>query len=211
MFRGDLKKPLEFEPKDVITDPFPFFFRRNAIAPDLFAELVADWPDDSFFEGIAFKMGKRQGFTQHKPAFETLIARSTAWNRFFSYVNSPDFVHQAVTAFVPDFSLLGCRVSPKTLTFCDNVKKLSPEQLASNQYVTLDFEITRATTGYLRTPHSDSPHRLMAFLIFLNDASEYGGSGGAFAIHRHKQLPMLFENNPPEAFQHSGIRSLEFT
>ena len=47
----------------------------------------------------------------------------------------------------------------------------------------LRFDISAASNGYFREPHRDSDGTILAFLIYLEDQVNIGGSGGEFIIH----------------------------
>jgi len=47
----------------------------------------------------------------------------------------------------------------------------------------LRFDISSASNGYKRNPHKDSDGTIVAFLIYLEDQSKIGGTGGDFIIN----------------------------
>tara|TARA_E500000178_G_scaffold329558_1_gene360588 strand:+ start:1145 stop:1945 length:801 start_codon:yes stop_codon:yes gene_type:complete len=59
----------------------------------------------------------------------------------------------------------------------------------------LRFDISSASNGYKRTPHTDSDGTLIAFLIYLEDKNKIGGSGGNFIIN-DKNLNKVREIEP---------------
>ncbi len=50
----------------------------------------------------------------------------------------------------------------------------------------LRFDISAASNGYYREAHTDSDGTIFAFLIYLEDQLNIGGSGGNFVIHDAK-------------------------
>ena len=49
--------------------------------------------------------------------------------------------------------------------------------------VYLRFDISSASNGYFRTPHTDSDGTILAFLVYLEDQINIGGTGGEFVIN----------------------------
>jgi len=63
------------------------------------------------------------------------------------------------------------------------IKKILYKKNVGQNNFYLRFDISSASNGYKRTPHTDSDGTLIAFLIYLEDKSKIGGSGGNFIIN----------------------------
>ena len=50
----------------------------------------------------------------------------------------------------------------------------------------LRFDISSASNGYFRDPHRDSDGTILAFLVYLEDKENIGGTGGNFLINDEK-------------------------
>lgn len=67
--------------------------------------------------------------------------------------------------------------------FRNQTKKILYKKKDGQKSFYLRFDISSASNGYMRTPHTDSDGTLIAFLIYLEDKNEIGGSGGNFIIN----------------------------
>ena len=57
----------------------------------------------------------------------------------------------------------------------------------------LRFDISAASNGYFREPHRDSDGTILAFLIYLEDQVNIGGSGGEFIVHdKNMKISKIF-------------------
>lgn len=65
-------------------------------------------------------------------------------------------------------------------------KNLFYKDHGNNNGVYLRFDISSASNGYFRTPHTDSDGTIFAFLVYLEDQTNIGGSGGDFIINDEK-------------------------
>ena len=64
-----------------------------------------------------------------------------------------------------------------------HTKQLFYKDYTENKGVYLRFDISSASNGYFRLPHTDSDGTIFAFLVYLEDQINIGGDGGEFVIN----------------------------
>lgn len=62
-------------------------------------------------------------------------------------------------------------------------KKIINKNNKNKNHIYLRFDISSASNGYHREPHTDSDGTIFAFLVYLEDQKNIGGSGGELIIH----------------------------
>ena len=67
--------------------------------------------------------------------------------------------------------------------FRKTLKKFLYINYTKNSGVYLRFDISSASNGYFRQPHTDSDGTIFAFLVYLEDQINIGGEGGDFLIN----------------------------
>ena len=71
--------------------------------------------------------------------------------------------------------------------FRQKIKDILFKKKENSQELFLRFDISSAFNGYSRESHRDSDGTIIAFLIYLEDYKNIGGSGGEFIIHDKNQ------------------------
>ena len=68
------------------------------------------------------------------------------------------------------------------------------------------LDISSAFSGYKRTPHKDSDGTIFAFLIYLEDKSVIGGTGGDFIVNDNS-FKIIKELEPKKTEQFFSFKS----
>ncbi|MDH3379485.1 MAG: hypothetical protein OEQ39_21370, partial [Gammaproteobacteria bacterium] len=89
-----LKGIFQLSPADVVSRPFPHIIKQDILEPAFYRELKAEFPDDSLFDNRGKRIGARTGrdFYRGDSGFDEFIARSSAWRRLYTCMNSPAFL-----------------------------------------------------------------------------------------------------------------------
>jgi hypothetical protein len=176
--KSDAQTPIDMSRIEVRSEPYPHFLLDDAVEPAMFDQMSVDWPID-LFDHRPERMGGRVSFNQKTTELKVLMERSIAWKRFFAFINSKEFVDAILKLYRPYFEGSGFALNPDDLEF-------SPafNERVKDSTVTVDYGLTRARTGYSCKVHHDQEFRIGALLLFMNDRSEFGGSGGTFNVHR---------------------------
>jgi hypothetical protein len=185
---------IRLDAADVRSDPYPHAVVRDAVDAELFAQMQEEWPDPVYWEGLQRKMGGRNNISLTQADPDAFLGQAPAWAKFFAYLNTEAFVRQAVEAYRDHFIRWECKVDPDKMIFSD---RFGPDN--ADNVLSIDCELARAQNGYMRTPHHDMGHRLMAFLLYLNGRDDIGGTGGTLDIHRMTQdMPLRERPREPK-------------
>ncbi len=112
--------------------------------------------------------------SQNHKKFSTLVYKENLYKKSNLKFNFMHYVRESIQSLPRNRVINYLR---------DNIK--SKINLASNRenncYLRLD--ISSASNGYNRKPHKDSDGTIIAFLIYLEDKNNIGGTGGNFIIN----------------------------
>lgn len=207
-------------------EPFPHVATHEALAPDLYAALKKEFPDDSLFEQQRARNGNvgsrtGQGFDLYRgdEAYDTLIRRSDSWRAFDEFINSRAFVELFLSTFGDSLEELGCRytidpesyrrdlIEPREVLtenaqLSDHLRDLTRQfwPIRKNAEVELftRLDIHRARTGYAKAAHCDRPNRVCTLVMYFCDADELGIRGGDLTLHKHQTTKPIanYERHP---------------
>ncbi|MCS6987255.1 MAG: 2OG-Fe(II) oxygenase [Sphingomonadaceae bacterium] len=217
---------LRISREDVVAEPFPHVVTDALLPDDLFRRLKSDWPDAHDFErtaaetgGVGSRAGKATGFDIYRgdPAYEALIARSSAWAEFDGFINSPAFVATYLEVFGPDRETIGLKATIDPAHYRRDVieprevlkehKSLGervfeaarrwagPRRHRGPVELFTRLDITRSVSGYAKPPHCDRGNRLCSLIVYFSDAEATGLEGGELLIFRAK-APQPVERSP---------------
>ena len=180
-----MPQPIDFKRIAAHGEPFPHFKVDKAVDAKLFRQMKADWPEE-LFEGKNVKMGGRMSFNQKSKDLRVLMDRSPAWKKFFDFINSEEFVFSVIDLYRPWIDDDHCLLDYDRLSFSPEFREDNPDHVLS-----VDYGLTRATSGYSCRVHHDQEFRLAALLLFMNERTEFGGTGGTFNVHHlEEKLPL---------------------
>jgi len=113
---------LKVLPDEIISDPYPYFFKDGILPEDIFQSLVESYPpDQAFISSKRGQFGKGRGaranIDEHSLHLKNLIETSQSWNNFFSYVNSHQFMDFFFKLFDVNLTRLNCNLLPNEARF----------------------------------------------------------------------------------------------
>lgn len=106
---------LKVLPDEVISDPYPYFFKDGILPEDMFQSLVDSYPSDQAF--LSSKRGQlekgrgaRVNIDEYSLHLKNLIGISQSWNDFFSYINSQQFMDFIFNLFGMSLTKFNCNL-----------------------------------------------------------------------------------------------------
>lgn len=190
--------------------PYALVALDESLAPATLAALIHEFPSDAQANDFRNVMGGRRRLASDDLAFYDFLSVRPNWKRLYDHVNSVGFVDSVLELFAEDMRKRGCdlrrpvefdpafmlrkahRDARRKKLWRRVLRKLGlswgagdePAASDSGDRVYVHFDISSATDGYSREVHRDMDNRIAAFLIYFSDASECGGDGGQFGVHR---------------------------
>lgn len=199
----------------IYTKPFPFIELENCIDKTLYDQLKNEFPNDDFFNNSDTVMGGRRRIASDEPEFYSFLDQSAAWNSFYNYINSIEFIQHCfsnfefyfkeqnidfrVEQFKIDTEFHKSQARNRKNFITEKISKINKRLLNNNKSdkvrynIYTHFDISSAHNGYVREIHRDSAQRILNFLIFFNEKEEAHGNGGDFLIHQHNITKPLFD------------------
>jgi len=218
--KNDVSQFLAVGADQLETAPFPHLAGGPFLQPDLYARLLAEYPDDHYFE-LQQRRGARTGrdFYSSRPDFQAFLDSSPAWRSFYEFVNSAQFVDYTVGLFRGQLERFGCRVDPNKAHFESYDEPAGDMQWGkithwsksirrrlgllstarANELFTR-FDIEQGTSGYGKPVHCDIENRLASLVLFFCDADELAMDGGDLRVNEHREQKPLtrYERHPDE-------------
>lgn len=184
-------------PSEIVPSPYPHVAKQPLIQPELYRRLKAEFPSNKFFEGRAKVIGSRTGrdFFKGDPEFDQFIKSSPAWNEFYNYISSPDFIKFSMACFGPYLKKFNCSVDPAKARLVDYTENRFSLWWRSKKAIYFGsragnpndlftrFDIEQGAEGYEKPVHCDWPSRLLSVVVYFCDADEIGMDGGDLRIH----------------------------
>lgn len=174
----------DFSKVEIATVPFGHCVIDGFFEPNFFRALADSYPTCPPASGPT-------GFTIHRgdPQFDRIISENDAWQRFYTYCNSPAFLEGCVTMFAKEIAE-SCYLKAVDLSFVDYIetrkdkelRSLSqPEHDAVKMFVRFDF--MQGMNSYVREPHLDHRRRLVNMLVYFDSPGPDTFSGGELLLH----------------------------
>ena len=140
----------------LITEPFPFFCFDSFFSNTYYEELLRMKPLNEQFQNTdpnrtsnqyAINYRKRFNFIKDMHLLDT--QRKNFWTEFIELFTSQEFVKNI---------LLMCEEPILKRYKIDNIKKLK---------LNIRMELIRDSGGYMISPHTDSPQKILTFLMYI--------------------------------------------
>lgn len=182
---------------DIRYDPYPHVVIENALPPDLFSELQATFPDDSFLGQVEDRKNKKIALN----ASEVIEANGIApiWSEFVKYCSSNQFFQSVVALFgdelMRQYPFLAKELAGDLANVPTETRVLSDRKGKHRQDpIVLDCQITSDDTTEARVcrgPHVDAPTELYAGLIYFR-SPEDESTGGDLHVLKSNDPKMRF-------------------
>lgn len=195
--------------------PYPIIIVDNFIDEKFLNKILNEFPKNDEFIKFKKTMVNRRFLSNDNPDFYNYINKNKYWFELYNTVNNYEFYEKIINLLINDNSNNKLINMPffknfyrknkikfnlsyylreiiqkiPRINFLNYLRKISKNFLYKNEDnsgVYLRFDISSASNGYFRTPHKDSDGTIFAFLIYLEDQINIGGSGGDFVINDRK-------------------------
>ena len=188
-------------------EPFPIGLASPVIAPDLYREMVSDYPPLELFEhtpgtGLKYVLSEKN----HPKAYRDYIESRPHWREFHRYLKSRDFIRYVLATLERKHIDIGLEsaLAPRSVIVARSLAALLRGQAPHNAtrlQTTFQFSTLPGDGGFIR-PHTDSPKKRITLILSILGEGEWDPAhGGGTDLNRAK--------NPEDSYNWSN-RSLDF-
>lgn len=178
----------DLDRRPVIDEPFAHVFDERFVAPDVYDELRANFPEcppSSGPTGFSLYWGDAD--------YERLLEKSAAWRSLFEAFHSQAFIEWGVAQFANswnrDFS--NARYVPYREDRIDKERLTLRKIEHAPDELWVRMDIHQGREGYARKVHVDHRRRLISLLFYLSDHEEHGLKGGELLMHKGRYTRWL--------------------
>jgi hypothetical protein len=173
---------LNFETIKFDYDPYPIGLAREALAPDVYNELIDSLPNDNIFVAKEY-LGVKLSLSQlnNRAGYHAHLRQHAVWKRFHEYIKSERFIAETMTmlkAHGIDLGLSGQSWRDRISMRIRAYKRGSPRPHFPTLRSRFEFSSMPVTGGSIR-PHTDAPSKAVTMVIpMLREGEwkeEYGG------------------------------------
>ncbi|MBW4524937.1 MAG: hypothetical protein KME18_07030 [Phormidium tanganyikae FI6-MK23] len=181
--------------RNIVTDPFPYFSTQSAIAPEVCAQLISEFPSlETVTQGLPTASNERFSYPARLALFNESL--SPLWREFVEYHVSQAFLDQFVQLFqnqiracYPNFEadfgrLDQLRAGVRGLDDFSNADVLLDAQICVNTPVV-------GVPCSVRRGHVDATNKLLFGLFYLRPETD-STSGGDLEIYRLKNKEQVY-------------------
>ena len=167
----------------MVYEPYPLGVISPAFEPDLYAQLLRQFPPLDLFEFLP-SHGNKYALSErcHPKQYADFVSRNAVWRELHAYVKSAAFRFSVIEALRDRKIDLGIRRKSRTLG--KHVLKLLKESarghlpsIAAPIASRLEFSVLPASNGYL-LPHTDSPGKLITLVVTMTRDGEWDRTWG---------------------------------
>jgi hypothetical protein len=195
---------LSLDAMEFVYEPFPVGCAAGVFAPEVYRDLLANWPGKDLFEFKA-ELGKKYSLSEvnNPEAYHRFIQSSPPWRRFYEWTKSAAFIKNVLRVLSSQSIDLGLQSAP-----INTVHHLSPwsQQLrlrvrkrlrrltghAGVLSTRFEYSMLPANGGCIK-PHTDTPAKLITLVLSMVDDGAWDASwGGGTAILRPKDATRNF-------------------
>lgn len=143
-----------------------------------------------------FKFYKKiNNYSFYKNILDLLLDGDKQYYKFYKLPFFEDFHKKNKIKFNLNYYLQEITQIIPRIKFFNFFRKLTKKILykknVQNSGVYLRFDISSASNGYFRSSHTDSDGTILAFLVYLEDQVNIGGTGGDFIINDDKSNKIM--------------------
>tara|TARA_A200000113_G_C8763351_1_gene321806 strand:- start:17 stop:862 length:846 start_codon:yes stop_codon:yes gene_type:complete len=163
--------------------PFPFFCWDNFLPTDVYKELEACWPDDSYFKSSIYG-GKQSIQKNQSDLVEKFFDKNQIWRDLLCLFDSQQFIDDA-KQFIKPLQF------PHRPIISMKKWKLNKQKNLSNFFTTneveIDWELSRYNKNNFLSPHTDRLTKYISLLLYFPDRKWNQGYGGGTVMYESKE------------------------
>ena len=159
--------------------PYPIGNLKNLIDPEIYNQLVDEFPKKELFE---FKkdLGKKFSLSEinNRKNYFNLIKSNKLWSRFFTYIKSDKFKNEIFKMLKQnniDLGLIDEKIRLNKIGLKENLKNFFKKRKKINSR--FEFSMMSADEGHI-LPHTDSAHKLVTIVIPILKEDEWNKNWG---------------------------------
>lgn len=161
---------------DLILDPCPYFYIKEALPWPLYDQLVAEYPESYMMQDSKQNFQARR-YRQHEFQDETI---TPLWKEFVSYHTSQDYKDRVLELFAPAIEKYYAEYqSGFKLATVANRHHSQPGQIQME----VQFVLNGQQEKTVRTPHLDNSRELFAGLLYMRKPEDTS-TGGDIQVYR---------------------------
>ena len=220
--------------------PYPVVIIEDFFEENFLKNILNEFPKYEEFVNFKKTMINRRFLSNDNPDFHKYINEKKFWLEFYKKVNNYNFYKNILNlllsgdqkynkfyelSFFDNFYKKNkitfnlsyylremSQIIPR-IKFFNSLRHLTKKILYKSNLsdgVYLRFDISSASHGYFRTPHTDSDGTILAFLVYLEDQINIGGTGGEFVINdiNHNKIKSISPKKNKALFFLSNKKSL---
>jgi hypothetical protein len=190
---------LKFEQSTFRYEPFPIGVTRPVFEPDVYEELLDNWPAQELFAFMP-KLGKKYSLSElNEPGnYHQFIQDSPLWRTFHREIKSTEFVRSVLRLLARQHIELGISEgvevnSQKRRWFASTnwAQKVLQKDVQALK-TRFEFSMLPADGGHIK-PHTDSPGKIITLVLSMVRAGEWEASwGGGTTVLRAKEARQNF-------------------
>ncbi len=199
---------LSFDKAEFRYEPYPIGVAREVIAPDLYAEMLAAFPDVDLMKRLHGNTDKLSLSEKNHPLrYRQFVRSNPLWLDFHAYVKRSGFVGDILNMLRSkhiDLKLSGAvtTVASAWARIGYSLLRLKLPYDLTRLRARFEFSVVRGKGGCLK-PHTDTPNKLITLVISMVDENEWPLEyGGGTDVNRALDVKNIYN--------HSN-RSLEFS
>jgi hypothetical protein len=167
-------------------EPYPIGLCRPAMAPELYARLVASFPPIELFAELP-KVGNKRVLSEKFNAanYERFLARTPEWREFYRYVKSDAFIREVIDALLRHQIDLGLHFpisfGRRLQTTWRDLRRARWPRGDVALRSRFEFSALPAQGGSV-TPHTDAPGKVITLVVSMESSWDKSLGGGTDVI-----------------------------
>jgi hypothetical protein len=174
-------------------DPFPIGLARPIMKPELYEQMVSNFPSLDLFESFEAmgKQGRKYTLSEkeNQKVYLDFVNSSPLWRHFYAWIKSREFPYGVMELLRQHDIDLGYRYVPPARRWSRQFKNLARAR-PSPRYVPLkarfEFSALPADRGHL-VPHTDAPTKIVTMIVSILRNGEWNRAfGGGTDVNQPK-------------------------
>ena len=203
-------------------EPYPIGVAREFIEPDYYRRLVENFPPIEIFGGFFDPESNKKGLSElYAPTrYHQFLRETPVYRDFYTYIKSPEFIHDVLNCFEQNYIQLGLsesKITSSTLplrgsAFQKIEKILSRLRRKKGLRARFEFSVLPGNGGNIR-PHTDAPSKIITLVLSILKEGEWDlkwGGGTDVIKPNDRRRTYNFQNNYFDFHECETLRTIEY-